>query len=74
MRLLLISNRSNYLYHHRCVNLRCIQESGKGASYCLGLSIAEAEDDLVEALALPGVKNGGLSVLKGWIEPIRQTR
>ena len=34
-------------------------------------SIAVAEDDLLEALSLPGVETGSLSVLKGWIELTR---
>ncbi len=34
-------------------------------------SIGTAEDDLLEALATPGVKTGTMTIFKGWVEPER---
>ena len=34
-------------------------------------SIGRAEDDLLEALAKPGVSSGTMTIFKGWVEPVR---
>ena len=39
--------------------------------FLFSTSIGRAEDDLLQALSSPGVRDGSLTVFKGWIEPKR---
>ncbi len=39
--------------------------------FLFSTSIGKAEDDLLDALQLPGINGGSLTIFKGWVEPER---